>query len=155
MAHKQIWENFLYEERYMKNTTDSDILAIFEDDAVSCVTNITWSLHNEFSDMTTDFLYLGWCHGDKPGKLPMCTHAYALTRQGIRKMLPELDVCGSGIDGQFINILRAKVASWRKAKYESYGYSLLPGFKPSGGIFKQVNTLASFNYHPWNKTDRH
>eukprot|EP01041_Mallomonas_annulata_P013767 gene13767-29278_t len=152
MAHKQIWDNFIFEERFIANTSDKDILIVFEDDAISAVTNVTWSLENELNDMHTDMLYLGWCHGDKKGKIPMCGHAYAMTREGIKKALKETDICGHAVDGQLVNFISRGILTYRKAKPESFA-SLLPGYIASGGIFRQMKHLVSFNYHWWVKPD--
>jgi hypothetical protein len=153
MAHKQIWDNFLFEERFIPDASPKDILIIFEDDAYSVVKNITWSLENEFKNgMDKDLIFLGWCHGHKKGQIPSCAHAYAYTREGLKKMIKEIDTCGTALDGQFTDFIKRGIITWRKAKYESYsGNALIPGESANigafRGIFKQAYHLSSFNYH--------
>ena len=89
IAHKQIWDNFLFEERFITDASPKDIFVIFEDDAYSVVRNIIWSLENEFKNGMNEWMDLtfsGWCFGNKKGRLHVCTHAYAYTREGLKKI---------------------------------------------------------------------
>ena len=159
-AHLQIWDNFLYEGRHNLSSSSSrsseeDILVIFEDDAVSAVTNLTHSLLSELRSMDTDLLFLGWCKG--PGKhFPMCAHAYAVTRRGVEKMRLHYDVCGTAIDGQFLTMCNMRWISYRKAKPENYADSLRPGADThtTKGIVVQAKGVVSFNYHWWDPSER-
>jgi hypothetical protein len=150
LAHLQIWDNFLYEGRNGFNRTAHDVLVVFEDDAVSAVTDLKWSLDRELMNVDVDLLFLGWCKGSKG--FPMCTHAYAATRSGIEKIRNGFDTCGTAIDGQFNAMYRKKMFTLRKAKKDSYN-SLRPGFENywTSGIIVQEKGIASFNYHAWNK----
>ena len=90
MAHWQIWSDFEYQSRKGHSkaiATDSDVLVVFEDDAVIAVKDIVRALENELSPqtMTSDLNFLGWCYGRRG--MPMCTHAYAVTRKGVRKVI--------------------------------------------------------------------
>ena len=105
LAHHQIWADFDLQGRHKNGrhrsiASDRDVLIVFEDDAVIAVRNVTASLEREISRMSTDLLFLGWCYGRRV--MPMCGHAYALTRAGVRKILSEWDNCSqAGMDGQW------------------------------------------------------
>lgn len=60
---------------------DDDIIIIFEDDADIAIKDIETTLKEELAMMTTDILYLGWCSGRLARPVPLCMHAYALTRR--------------------------------------------------------------------------
>lgn len=125
MAHYQIWLDWVYQGRRGVDkavATDRDLLIVFEDDAVVAVRDLPRVLGQELRDMTTDLLFLGWCYGHK--RMPMCTHAYAVTRQGVQKMLAEWDVCSTfSIDGQWAQMARHQAFSWAKARIELYKVS--------------------------------
>lgn len=68
MAHYQIWADFEFQGRHKRGkdrliASDSDVLIVFEDDAVIAVKDVKASLEVEISDMSTDLLFLGWCYG--------------------------------------------------------------------------------------------
>ncbi len=48
-------------------------------------------LTDEFQSMTTDHLFLGWCYGRR--YMPMCTHAYAITRSAAVRIVQAFDIC--------------------------------------------------------------
>ena len=153
-AHYQIWADFVYQGRRgidRATAKDSDLMVVFEDDAVAAVKDVKKALQAEFSDMANiDLLFLGWCYGRR--NMPMCTHAYAVTRNGAKKMLSEWDSCStSSIDGQWHLMVKQDLFTWRKAKQENYA-DLRPGFEDNPhyftrGIFIQKNGLVSFNHH--------
>ena len=66
---------------------DDDILIVFEDDADIAIKDLENTLREELGMMTTDILYLGWCSGRLARPVPLCMHAYAVTRRGARKMV--------------------------------------------------------------------
>jgi hypothetical protein len=71
---------------------DSDVLVVLEDDADSAVPegDLNATLSEELSDMGqagTDLLFLGWCEGRLARPVPLCAHAYAVTRRGARKLV--------------------------------------------------------------------
>jgi len=152
MAHSQIWHNFAIEKRYNRNLTDKDIIIIFEDDVIAAVSNITWSLENEFSRIDADFVFLGWCYG-KRKDVPLCLHAYAITRRCAKILFDNYDPCGNAIDEQVQTILtKFNRLKWRKARFRSYCHTTLHEltiFKETKGIFLQNKNLSSFNYHDW------
>jgi hypothetical protein len=79
LAHHQIWADYLYHGNHGKvraKVSDTDILVVFEDDAVITVKNVTKALENEFSNMNTDLLFLGWCYGHK--RMPMVRIMWSL-----------------------------------------------------------------------------
>ena len=53
--------------------------------------------------------------------MPMCTHAYLLTRGGAKRMVENWDVCNPGaIDGQWRQLANDNIFTWRKAHPTSY-----------------------------------
>ncbi len=158
LAHYQIWQAWDFQTRELQragniNGTESkDILVIFEDDANIAVRNVTGALYAELSNMSTDILFLGWCYGRRG--IPMCLHAYALTRAGVQKLVQRWDVCSNeAIDGQLKNLANEPgLFTWRKAAESSYIKDLREGFEDNPhyftrGIFVQKNGLVSFNHH--------
>lgn len=151
MSHFQVWQDFIIQgKKYRDNSKDDDILIMLEDDAVIAVKNVRESLEREFSSMTTDHLFLGWCYGRK--YMPMCTHAYAITRAALSRIVPQFDICSSqAIDAQLKHLSDAGVFSWSKPKPESYK-NVKEGFEDNPdyftrGIFVQKKGLVSFNHH--------
>jgi hypothetical protein len=154
MPHYQIWADFLFQGSHKRGrdvliASDRDVLLVFEDDAVIAVQNIKASLEREISNMSSDLLFLGWCYGRKC--MPMCAHAYVLTRRGVKKILKEWDQCGNSLDSQWKALAGEKVFTWRKASSESYS-NLKKGFTDdpqyfTRGIFIKKSGLVSFNHH--------
>ena len=155
MAHYQIWADWEYQGRKgadKATAKDTDVLIVFEDDAVTAVKNLVASLEYELSPthFKSHLNFLGWCYGRRG--MPMCTHAYALTRAGVKKILPEWDSCSSySIDGQWKNMVNDGVFTWQKAAPSSYA-DLNEGFIDNPnyftrGIFIQKNGFVSFNHH--------
>ena len=167
MAHYQIWQAWDYQTRQMMrreldssssidkqhNHGEEDVLVIFEDDANIAVQNVTYALHAELSTMgDKDLLFLGWCYGRRG--IPMCLHAYSITRAGVRKLMDRWDACSNeAIDGQLKNLANEHgFLSWKKAADSSYVTQMRPGFEDNPnyftrGIFVQKNGLVSFNHH--------
>ena len=150
MSHFQIWFDFVHSTRrdpLMKGS----LIVVFEDDAVVAVENVTSSLMNEFNNVIdVDLVFLGWCYGRR--QMPMCTHAYILSREGAKKMIDNWDICSSvAIDRQWRQLSSEGIISWRKADPRSYS-ELRPGFEDNPayftrGIFTQKKGLVSFNFH--------
>ena len=157
MAHYQIWQAWAAQTRNQQQTGeaaehDNDVLVIFEDDANIAVRNVTAALHSELSAMDKDLLFLGWCYGRRG--IPMCLHAYALTRKGVQALASRWDSCSNeAIDGQLKALAgESNLFSWKKAAEDSYVADLRPGFEDNPnyftrGIFVQKNGLVSFNHH--------
>lgn len=154
MAHFQIWLDWVYQgKKGVDRTTakDDDIMIVFEDDAVIAVQDVNKVMHRELSTMNTDLLFLGWCYGHK--RMPMCTHAYAVSRKGAKRMIEEWDTCStSSIDGQWKTMAQHGLFSWSKVKMESYKDDIKPGFEDNPnyftrGVFVQKNGFVSFNHH--------
>jgi len=160
LAHYQVWQAWDYQTRELQRsglgnssiTNNKDLLIIFEDDANIAVKNVTAALHTELSNMNTDILFLGWCYGRRG--IPMCLHAYALTRDVVQKLVQRWDSCSNeAIDGQLKNLASERgLFSWRKAAESSYIRDLREGFEDNPhyftrGIFVQKNGLVSFNHH--------
>jgi len=153
MSHYQIWSDFLFHTKDEK-TYDDLIMVVFEDDAVIAVKNVTHSLEVEIGSMDTDLLFLGWCYGRR--HMPMCTHSYALSRNGAKKIVDNWDLCNpSAIDGQWKHLAKAEKFTWKKALPTSYA-DLKAGFDDNPdyftrGIFTQKSGLVSFNHHGFQK----
>lgn len=149
MSHYQIWADFVHSTRNEADNANS-VIAIFEDDAVVAVQNITTSLEAELRNLDTDLVFLGWCYGGR--HMPMCTHAYLLTRDGAKRLLENWDICNPGaIDGQWRQLATDKIFTWRKAYPTNY-QDVKKGFEddPSyftRGIFVQRSGFVSFNHH--------
>ena len=156
MAHYQIWADWEYQGRLGSNkayASDSDVLVVFEDDAVITVKNITQSLEQELSPgtMKSDYNLLGWCYEDENKyTMPLCTHAYAVTRAGVKKILAAWNICSpnGGIDIDMRVMAWNHVFSWQIARPESYS-DRLGQFANFGGItrgiFVQKAGFVSFN----------
>ena len=130
---------------------DDDIIAIFEDDAESAIQNLNVTIIEEFSSMNTDLLFTGWCEGRTARPVPLCTHAYAITRRGARKLVKFLEPCGLALDEQFVILAKNNFISWRRAYGHSYKelnekYKGLYGEK-TYGMFHQNRALGSINGH--------
>lgn len=123
---------------------------MLEDDAVVVVHNVHQVLLKELSAMATDHIFLGWCYGRR--YMPMCTHAYAITRAAAAKIVRQFDICyPHAIDAQLRQLSESGLFTWRKPAAESYK-DLKPGFEDNPhyftrGIFIQKNGLVSFNHH--------
>ena len=148
ISHYQIWNNWEYQGRlgsHKANASGSDLLVVFEDDAVITVKNITRSLEQELSPgrMTSDLILLGWCFEK------LCLHAYAVTRAGVRKILGAWDICSSlAVDVDLKNIASKGTISWQKARPELYADRLVEFRNGTGvqkGIFVQKKGLVSLN----------
>jgi len=156
-AHYQIWLDWVFQGRRgvdREIAKDDDVIIVFEDDAVVAVKDITKVLAEELSHMTTDLHFLGWCYGGGR-RMPMCTHAYAVSRKGARIMLDEWDTCStSSIDGQWKAMAQHSLFSWSKVSLDKWTKQgqIKPGFEDSPGyftrgIFVQKSGFVSFNHH--------
>lgn len=130
---------------------DDDILAIFEDDAEGAINQLNVTILEEFSAMSTDLLFLGWCEGRAARPVPLCTHAYAVTRRGARKLTKFIEPCGLALDEQFVILAKNNFISWRRAFGHSYK-DLNDKYRGRGGektygIFHQNKQLGSINGH--------
>ena len=154
MSHYQIWVNWEYEGRLGSNkaiASDSDVLVVFEDDVAITVKNLTRSLEQELSPliMTSDYNLLGWCYEDEnKNTMPLCTHAYAVTRAGVKKIISAYSICSSnGIDVDLRIMAWNRVFSWQKARPESYSDRFEEFANFTGvtrGIFVQKKGMISF-----------
>ena len=151
LSHYLIWHDFVTQGyKFPQKVSDSDILVLLEDDAVVAVNNVHQVLLDELSDMSTDHLFLGWCYGRR--YMPMCTHAYAITRPLARRLVEQFDLCfPHAIDAQLKLLADRGVFRWRKPHAASLS-SMKPGFEDNPhyftrGVFTQRQGLVSFNHH--------
>jgi hypothetical protein len=132
---------------------EDDIITIFEDDAESAIHDLNTTILEEFQQMNTDILFLGWCEGRSARPVPLCAHAYALTRRGARKIVRYLEPCGMALDEQFVIMARNNFITWRRAAPHSYSHAALNdkykslGGEKTYGIFHQNKQLGSINGH--------
>lgn len=129
---------------------ENDIIMIVEDDADIAIVDINKILLDEFQDMNTDILFLGWCEGRNARPVPLCTHAYALTRSGARKLIYYYEPCGKAIDEQFVIMAKNNWISYRKVHSSSYKNNFNTNYPTSNdktfGVFHQKN-IGSLNGH--------
>ncbi len=129
---------------------EDDIMVVLEDDALVAIKDIEGTLSEEFRDMRgIDLLYLGWCEGRTARPIPLCSHAYAVTRRGARKIIKHFEPCGLAYDWQFVIMIRNKWLSYRRAHRFSYENNYKPNFGSAftRGIFQQMQNAGSFNGH--------
>ena len=129
---------------------DDDILVIFEDDVQIAVKDISTTLREELNDMKDiDVLFLGWCEGRTARPIPLCAHAYAITRKGAKQFLKHFEPCGHAYDWQLVIMIRNKWLTHRTARPFSYQNNYLPGFGNGAtrGMFQQDKDLGSLNGH--------
>ena len=62
---------------------------VLEDDADVAIhyKDLNQTLAEELGSIGVDLLFLGWCEGRLARPVPLCTHAYAVTRKGARKLI--------------------------------------------------------------------
>lgn len=128
---------------------EDDIIVIFEDDADIAVIDINTTIAEELSSMTTDILYLGWCDGRAARPVPLCAHAYALTRRGARRAVQYFEPCGLALDEQLVIMGKNKWLSYRTAHSWSYKNKFKPNYPKDRftfGMFHQKR-MGSFNGH--------
>ena len=93
---------------------------------------------------------LGWCSGRLARPVPLCLHAYAITRRGARKLVKYFEPCGMAIDWQVVIMGKNKWITYRTANPWSYQNNLNSKYPRSHdftqGIFHQVR-IGSFNGH--------
>ncbi len=130
---------------------DDDIMVVFEDDVEIAIRDVVGTLREEFNDMqNVDLVYLGWCEGRSARPVPLCSHAYAITRAGARQMVKHFEPCGYAYDWQLVTLVRNKWLRFRTAHLFSYQGNYLDGRGGTGftrGIFQQSLGYDSFNGH--------
>jgi hypothetical protein len=64
-------------------------MVILEDDVDVAIVHkdLNTTLAEELGNMGADLLFLGWCEGRLARPVPLCAHAYAVTRKGARKLI--------------------------------------------------------------------
>ena len=149
-AHQQIWLDWVYRGDNpigTRSVSEVDALVVLEDDAVIVVNNVEKSLRYELARMDgTDLVFLGWCYGQRA--MPMCTHAYALTRAGARKLLREWDTCSTqSIDGQWKQLAQSGKIAWRKvglvlSRQHCSVHRRLAWDRPTDLLIKQTSTSS-------------
>ena len=161
------------EYKNFKKQHSNDLLVVFEDDTVSNISSdiLGPALIRELDNMQVnkiDLLFLGWCYGKGLRSMPMCAHAYVITRHMASILLENFEPCGVAIDAQWHALDRRKMIKWAKAHPESYNgttestlQDVLDGRaamqtvlnNPNDaeyfrGMFQQ-GKMGSFNAHEW------
>lgn len=130
--------------------SENDIMVIFEDDVVSAILDLNGTMIEELSVMNTDLLFLGWCEGRAAKPVPLCAHAYAITRKGAAKLMHYYQPCGKAVDEQFVMMAKNGFITWRRVNGYSYK-NIDPNYRDSGdktfGIFRQNKRIGSMNGH--------
>lgn len=130
---------------------ENDILIILEDDAESVVEELNSTLVEELSAMSTDIVYLGWCEGRMARPVPLCLHAYALTRAGARKLIKYYEPCGKALDEQFVMFAKNNFISYRRANpwsYKTLRSDYVAYDRKTDGVIRQnKHIIASINGH--------
>jgi len=128
---------------------DDDIMVIFEDDIEIAVHNHSVILQEELSTMDVDLLFLGWCDGRLARPVPLCAHAYAITRRASHKLIRHFEPCGKALDEQFVIMGKNKWITYRTAQRWRFDKFLKEGWThgKTKGIFQQLKTLGSLNGH--------
>jgi len=123
---------------------DSDLLVVFEDDvdvgSSTSIAELGPALIRELDQidpLKTDLHFLGWCYGKGLRSMPMCAHAYVLTRKMVKLLVEEWEPCGLAVDGQWQMLYKERLFKWSKAHPESFNgpedVSLLDELESGGG----------------------
>jgi len=128
---------------------DDDILIVLEDDVDIAVHNHTVIIQEELNSMDVDLLFLGWCDGRLARPVPLCAHAYAVTRRAARKLIQHLEPCGKALDEQFVVMGKNKWITFRTAHRWRFEKFIKEGWThgKTKGIFQQLKALGSLNGH--------
>jgi hypothetical protein len=116
---------------------EDDIMVIIEDDALVAVKNISEIMRNEFTNMTTDLLILGWRDTRPVHNLLASSFAYALTRRGARIAVKYFDPCGRTLDMQLSTVARHGRLSHRNLNY--LPVDIMEAGNRARGIFVERN----------------
>ncbi len=140
--------------RLFKNQSpfkEDDVIVIFEDDAYSVIDDTAVTVTEELSMMGEDMIYLGWCEGRKARPAPLCAHAYAVKRQGARKLVRYFEPCGAAVDEQMAIFIKNNWVTYRRAhpwSFKTLSKSYNPANDTNYGIFRQCkNQCGSVNGH--------
>jgi hypothetical protein len=117
--------------------TEDDIIVIIEGDALVAVKNISEIMRNEFTNMTTDLLTLGWRDTRPAHNLLASSFAYALTRRGARIAVKYFDPCGRILDMQLSTMARHGRLSHRNLNY--LPVDIMEAGSKAHGIFVEKN----------------
>jgi hypothetical protein len=139
---------------------DLDTIVILEDDAdIATAHSVPDVLHEEISHHMLknngDLLYLGWCDGRLAWPVPLCLHAYALSRRGARKAVDNFQMCGLAVDEQLVRMCKNGMLKWARARDISYRPTNKNYPQPKDhthGIFHQKR-MGSFNGHTGYRLD--
>ena len=160
MAHRQILENFIDINRDIPanmSSYESPKIIIFENDAMEIDPMAPNLAYQSVANMTSQIHYLGHCYDRYPGvSPPECAHAYALTVEGARIILENIDWCAHRNGGSYDQQLKAfgskGLLKWSAVTASSpfglsdnyiQGKSLVEGFtiefgSQAGGLFYQI-----------------
>jgi hypothetical protein len=82
--------------------------------------------------------------------VPLCAHAYALTRRGARKAIQHFEPCGLALDEQFVIMGKNKWLTFRTAHPWNWENNMNANYPKAHdkthGIFHQKR-MGSFNGH--------
>lgn len=129
LAHKEIYEDFVWRAEQGSAPFDDGSIIVFEDDVYPRVEDYAeqaLKIAANMTEMGLDLLFLGWCYADMRQKLipPFCTHAYVVSLSGARKLVENSIPCGPSIDVQFIGLAKAGILKWDYAPPASYAHQI-------------------------------
>jgi hypothetical protein len=122
LAHYRIWKDFVRHPTRANEAEAAAVLVVLEADAICGVENCGQAMWSAVRQMSSDYMFLGWCDLPKPAAGPLtppyCTHAYAVTVAGARALLDKVDLCGKAVDEQIKALMRVHLRghiAWEKA----------------------------------------
>ena len=100
---------------------DNDIIIIFEDNIDIAISNLNDIIIDELKNMNTDIIFFGWCYNkNKNNHIPLCSHAYGITRRGAKEVIANYNLCGQAIDEQIAHMIKNKYLTYRLVDTSKY-----------------------------------
>ena len=99
---------------------DNDVIIIFEDDVDIAVRDLNSIIIEELKNMNTDIIYFGWCQSKSKSNVPLCSHAYALTRRGAKEVVANYNQCGHAIDEQLAHMIKNQYITYKLVNTTKY-----------------------------------
>lgn len=159
-SHWAVWEGF----NNRTNPGCRDILVVFQYNSIPSHPDAGRLVIQHAQTMKEDIMYFGYCfkssgipkflkgrrfrkfHPKVTGLAPHCLHAYAVTNQGVLKILSNVEPCGSTVDNQIANLANEGIITFKfinitydtdefKSQCAKYGVHL--GDDQQDGIFLQ------------------
>jgi len=125
----------------------NDVLMVIEDDATIHVNETLFaSLLAKELQFKTDIHLLGYCTSRMYG--PVCTHSYAVTRNGAKKLIQYFDMCGEDIDVQISQLASERIISKSAVAMGSWRpYTNCFKCGVGEGLFRQTQNFGHRVHH--------